>query len=151
MVVGEITTATIIEGEVQVHLPDADHAAEAEAWTGIGTGVGAAVPDAGIRIEDDRPREPHLRPLSVVVGSIHVPHRLVVLGGPGHIPLPPGEILEVIAPCHHLQGGVHHLLLVVIAAARLVAIAGRVHLPSHRRGLLQENGVGLLPRVLRCQ
>ena len=150
MVVREITTVTIIEGEVQVLLPDADLAAEAEARIGIGTGVGAAVPDAGIRTEDVHPRELHLRPLSAAVGLIHVRRRLVTSGGPGHIPLLPGEILEATVPCHHLQGGVHHLLPVVIAAARLVATAGHVLLPSHRRGLLQENGVDLLPLVLRC-
>ena len=151
MAVCEITTATITEEEVQVHLHDDDHAAEAEAR--IGTGVGVAAPDVWIGTGDDRPREPHPLPLGTALGSIHVHRPLVVPGDPGRTRLLLGEILEVTAPCHHLQGGVHHLLFVVIAAARLEAIAGRVHLRGRVQGrdLPQENVVVLLLLALRCQ
>lgn len=158
MIVREIMTATIIEDEVQVRLRDVGHTAEAEVR--IGTGAGVVVPDVGIGTEDDRPQEPHLHPPGAVLDLIHAHRPLVVPGGPGRTPLPPRGILEVTAPCHHLQGGDHHLLPVdchllpvVIAAAQLVTIGDRVHLQGHLRGrgLLQENAAVLLPLVLRCQ
>jgi len=151
MIVREITIATIIEDEVQVRLRDVDHTAEAEVR--IGTGAGVVVPDVEIGTEDDRPQEPHLHPPGAVLDLIHAHHPLVVPGDPGRTLPPPRGVLEVTAPCHHLQGVDHHLLPVVIAAARLVTIGDRVHLQGHLRGrgLPQENAVVLLPLVLRCQ
>ena len=151
MVVREITTATIIEDGVQVHLRDVDHAAEVEAQ--IGTRVGVGVPDVEIGTGGDRPQEPHPHPLGIVLDLTHVHLPLVVPGHPGRTHPPPGEILEATAPCHHLQGAVHHRLLVVTAAARLAVIAGHVHLqgPLRGHGLPKENAVVPLPLVLRCQ
>jgi len=144
-------TATIIGGEAQARPRDADYAARAEVRAGAG--AGAPAPSLGTGIEGGRPREPLLHPQGSVVGLIHIPRRIVVLGSPGRPPLPLGGVHEVTGLCHHLQGVVHPLLPAVIAAARLVAIAGRAHRqgPLLGHALPQENAVVPLQPVLQCQ